>query len=109
MKYLPIVFIFIVSSCSDEQSSFTQKNHEVIKSEIAANYYKNKQIFDSLAKEVASFKIIRAVEFKSGHNGLSGISIYCDSIDRNAKGYSFVIQSLDDSSLQTVLTKEGIM
>jgi hypothetical protein len=107
MKYLLTALIFITFSCSD-RSSFTQKEHDIIKSEIATNYEKNKQVFQSLAKEVASFKILRAIQFKYGHNGTDGINIYCDSIDRNAKGYSFVVQNLDDSRFQKVLDQEGI-
>lgn len=107
MKYLLIFIIFISFSCSDK-SSFTQKDHEVIKSEIATNYKKNKEIFQSLAKEVASFKILRAIQFKYGHSGLDGINVYCDSIGRNPEGYSFEIQKLYDSRLKKVLDQEGI-
>lgn len=107
MKYLLIALIFITFSCSDK-SSFTQKNHEVIKLKIAANYEKNKQVFQSLAKELASLKILRGIQFKYGRYGSDGINIYCDSIDRNAKGYSFVIQNFDDSRLQKVLDQEGL-
>lgn len=107
MKYLLTALIFITFSCSDK-GSFTKKDHEVIKLEIATNYKKNKQVFQSLAKEVASFKILRAIQFKYGHNGTDGINVYCDSISRKGKGYSFVIQNLDDVRFQKVLDQEGI-
>lgn len=107
MKYFFTALLLFTFSCSDK-SSFTQKEHEVIKSEIATNYKKNKKLFQSLAKEVASFKILRAIQFKYGHYGTDGINVYCDSIGRNGKGYSFVIQNLDDSRLKKVLGQEGI-
>jgi hypothetical protein len=108
MKYLPILITFIGFSCTNETSSFTQKSHEVIKSEIVANYQQNRQIFQSLANEVSTFKILRAIQFKYGRNGSDGINVYCDSIYRNGKGYSFVISNPDDLRLQKVLDKEGI-
>jgi hypothetical protein len=107
MKYLLIAVIFLIFSCSDE-SSFTEKDHEIIKTEIAANYEKNKQVFQSLAKEVSAFKILRNIQFKYGRSGLDGIKVYCDSIDRNGEGYAFVIQHLNDPRLQNVLNQEGI-
>ncbi|MDB5204986.1 MAG: hypothetical protein JWR72_61, partial [Flavisolibacter sp.] len=107
MKYLLIALTFLTFSCSDESSSFIQKDHEVIKTEISVNYEKNKQAFQSLAKEVAAFKILRSIQFKYGRSGLDGINIYCDSIDRNGEGYAFMIQNLNDSRLQKVLNQEG--
>lgn len=107
MKYLLIALTFLTISCS-ESSSFIQKDHEVIKTEISANYEKNKQAFQSLAKEVAAFKILRSIQFKYGRSGSDGINVYCDSIDRNGEGYSFVIKDLNDSRLQKVLYQEGI-
>jgi hypothetical protein len=107
MRYLLIVLTFIIVSCSDK-SFFTTKSHEEIRSEIASNYEKNKEAFQSLAKEVAAFKILRAIQFKYGRSGFDGINVYCDGIDRNAKGYSFVVQDLNSSQLRKVLDKEGI-
>jgi hypothetical protein len=108
MKYLLIALTFLAFSCWNERSSFIQKDHEVIKTEMRVNYEKNKQAFQSLAKEVAAFKILRSIQFKYGRSGLDGIKIYCDSIDRNGEGYAFVIQDLKDSRLQKVLNEEGI-
>lgn len=108
MKYLLIVLTFLTFSCTDEKSSFTEKNHEIIKKEIAANYERNKQAFQSLAKKVSAFKVLRGVQFKYGYYGSSGINVYCDSIDQNGEGYSFIIHDLNNSRLQKVLTQEGI-
>jgi len=106
MKYL-LVALFVAYSCSDE-IPFTQKNHEIIKSDIAANYKNNKQVFQSLAKELESFKVLRAINFRYGVNGSDGIDIYCDSLGRAAEGYSFVITKLTDLRLQKILVQEGI-
>jgi hypothetical protein len=107
MKYLLIALTLLSFSCSD-RSSFFQKDHDQIKSEITANYEKNKQTFQALAKEVAAFKILRAIQFKYGRTGSEGIDVYCDSIDRNTEGKSFIVQDLNDSRLQKVLGEEGI-
>jgi hypothetical protein len=75
---------------------------------MSANYKKNKQTFQSIAKEVTAFKILRSIQFEYGRSGLDGIKIYCDSLDRNGEGYAFVIQDLKDSRLQKVLNEERI-
>jgi len=108
MKVSIIIMALLLFSCSEEKSSLTYKEHEVIREEIAANYQKNQAVFQSLTSQVASFKILRTIKFKYGHFGKDGIYVYCDSIDRNLNGQSFAIHELSDRRFGKVLQQEGI-
>lgn len=108
MRFVRPPLLFLLLGCSENQSAFTEKDHAVIKAEIVSNYYRNKQAFQSLASEVASFKRLRAVQFKYGRFGTDGIIVYFDSIDRDSNGRSFAIQNLNDPQSEAKLNDEGV-
>lgn len=111
IRHILILFIFLTIGCNEDKQIYTVKDHSNLKADIPFNYQNNQDVFQALAKEVSSFKLIRSMEFLGGKGMIGPIRVYCATIGRDS-GYTIGVNQikdpLSDSGLQAVLRKEGI-